>query len=176
MTSQQPAYKEIWFWIVFSPLLVVAGVSVVMLRFAWVGADDRVYDDYYKVGRMINNRFLAEETAKRLGVNGTLSFELGRQAVVVNVTSEAPTDTLQVTLSHPAKAAKDQTLALAKVGPNAFLAPFSQTPEGHYYILLEGNLNTSSHWRVAAEINFNQRSAVDFGVPQAAGLLLNPKQ
>ncbi len=176
MMLQPPAYKEIWFWVVFSPLLVIAGVCAVMLRFAWVGADDRVYDDYYKVGRMINNSFLAEETAKRLGVSGTLSFELSRQAVVVNVASEAPTDTLQVTLSHPAKAANDQTWALAKVGPNTFLAPFSQLPEGHYYILLEGNLNTSSHWRVSAEMDFNQHSAVDFGVLQEDGLLLNPKQ
>ena len=158
MMSKNPAYKEVWFWVVLSPLILVVLVCAVLLRFAIIGADDRVSDNYYKEGRMINNRFEAEQNAARLNLQGSVVFDEARSEVHASLTGDSLPETVQLTISHPATAALDKTLMLVRAG-SIYKAPLKIHFSGHQYVLLE-NVDSQNPWRLSTEINFNTSHSV----------------
>lgn len=164
MTTKQPAYKEVWFWVVFSPLILVVFVCAALIKFAVVGADSTVSDEYYKEGRMINNRFASEQNAERLSISAVAELDKSAQEIRLEVFGEELPEQVTLTLSHPADEELDRTLVLARVTPHQYRAPISPLPQGRYYLVLEADAMTGSHWRLSSEINFSQTASAQFGI------------
>lgn len=162
MSTAKPAYKEVWFWAVFSPLLIIAAVCAVLLRFALVGADDRVTGEYYKEGRMINERFAAESLAQDQQVHGVAAFDRAAQRVEVTLEGSVAPDQVRLTLSHPAEQTQDRTYILPQIRPGHYRAPLSAMPSGRYYLLVEAG-EGDAKWRVASEIDFTRADTARFG-------------
>lgn len=159
----KPWYKELWFWLLISPMLTLIVTVPIMLTTAFKGADDRVIDDYYKEGRMINNRFEAQALALTRGISGQLDFDwtVGEVWFVANTSlSEA---SLNLGFSHPAKAELDFSLTLKKASAKRYRADLPSMYKGRWYIYLEGGLTDGEGekvWRLSETVNLTDSRSI----------------
>jgi hypothetical protein len=162
-TKKASAYKEPWFWAVMGPLLVVIMVSLSMAGVAIWGADDRVTDDYFKEGRMINKHFAAEALAMSLAVRGSLEFDFTTAEVFAQVEAKKLPAELELTLSHPSAAAQDMTLVMQRVGEGRYRADLPTLNQGRWYLII-GNHQASAddRWQVSTEVDFRRSNSAQF--------------
>ena len=156
--QKQPAYKEFWFWMIMAPLLASVAVCSVLVSLAIVGGDDRVYDDYYKQGRLINNRFEAELAASDRNIRADIEFDFQTGEILLNIEGDVNAGELQLLVSHPLNAQQDQTIALRLVAPGRYRADLDRAFEGRWYVILSSGSgpDTDPLWRIASEIDFNR--------------------
>lgn len=167
-----PWYKELWGWIVFTPLIVVILTCTVMVTIAIRTADDVVIDDYYKEGRLINRSFSADQNAIDRGISGALVFNLA--ARVISFTLEKTVqleDELTLFLSHPAKTELDRTIQLQKISSTRFIADNVDVEKGRWYIRISPATSETSQlrgadgeektqWRLSGEIDLNNTTSI----------------
>lgn len=162
-TKKKTAYKEPWFWAVMGPLLVVIVVSLSMAGVAiWV-ADDRVKDEYYKEGRMINKHFAEEELALAQAVRGSLEFDFTTAEVFAELDAETLPMELELSFSHPASAEQDVTVVMQRIAEGRYRADLPALAQGRWYLII-GNRPTSAddRWRVTTEIDFRHTASAQF--------------
>lgn len=152
-----PWYKQFWAWFVFTPLIIVVIASLSMVVLAFKTKDDTVSDDYYKIGKMINQQFTPENKAHELGITAELKFDLLSGEVLLS--SSMPDDalfddqSLLLQLSHPILADKDYFLTLKKYTENSWRADSDKLTQGRWYIRLS-SLDESGNefWRLKGEV------------------------
>jgi len=157
-------YKEPGVWLLLTPLIVIFFVCSILVGFAVSGADDRISDDYYKEGKMINRRFAAEAKAKALGLKAELKIDAALGDVLLSMHgSPLREDQLQLYFSHPARADMDFVLPLSKVGANTYRGELDRELDKRWYLRLEPLINTSvsnEQWRLSATADFSRSQAL----------------
>lgn len=161
--SDSPKGGRLWFWIAMTPLFVVVIVTVSMAIFAFRQADDRVIDDYYKQGRMINKRFEAEKAAMDLGVQGKINFDMASYEVFIDLDAKVLPKKLLLTFSHPMDSAEDQTISLVPGNSGGYRADLNRHYSGRWYLILSAEAgDTYPAWQVTLDIDFNRNSNASF--------------
>ena len=158
----KPWYKEFGIWILITPLIFVVFICSVLIFFAVVGSDDRITDDYYKEGKMINNRFAAETLARQYAIRADINVNLNANLVDVHLLGEAPSvEALSLAFSHPAKAGLDSVLTLQRISGSKYRGKLESELTGRWYIRLEPVIdnNKRDKWRLAGENDFRARSS-----------------
>ncbi len=136
----KPWYRELWFWLLVSPMLTLIVTVPIMITTAFKGADDRVLDNYYKEGRMINNRFEEQALAVNLKMGGVIVFDWQTGELWFNANQDIAKTHLLVAFSHPANAALDFSLPLKQVDARRFRADLTSMQKGRWYFALQGTL------------------------------------
>lgn len=161
-TNKTPAYKEPWFWMVMGPLLVVMVVTMSMVAVAiWV-ADDRVEDNYYKEGRMINKRFAEEEVALAQGVHGTLNFDFTTAEVFAELEAKKHPAELALTFSHPSEANHDVSVVMQRIGEGRYRADLPAISKSRWYLIIGNNTEAADAWRVSTEVDLQRSHSAHF--------------
>lgn len=161
-------------------LLLVAGLPAltilacaVTVTIAVKGRDGVVSDDYYRQGLAINQSLKRDEVAIERGLSATLSLDLERQRIRVQVSQangENPPLTesqegqpLRLELINAVHPERDQRLILSPETDGRWFAEVRGLTKGPWDIVLEG-----SDWRLNAQ---RVRLGVDpqFLLPHAAG-------
>ncbi|MGH1484654.1 MAG: FixH family protein [Cellvibrionaceae bacterium] len=160
----KPWYREFWAWFILSPLIVVVIVSSITVTLAVRHADDRVIDNYYKEGRMINIRQDEDLLAQTLSVKASINFDQTLQELTLqlSVQGELP-DSLLLELGHPAQVDLDQAIVLKRVANDQYHAELpNKFFDNRWYLRLAPVFSDSEKtpWRVRGEINFAQTSTV----------------
>ena len=176
MTSQsksslaKPWYKEFWAWFILTPLIVVVIVSSIFVTLAVRYGDDRVLDNYYKEGRMINMRLDEDLLAQELQLSAHLFFDQELSELVVRLypeTMDMP-ESLSIYLGHPVEADFDQNLRLRRVAVNQF---HTELPpkifKDRWYLRIkplevESEVSDKQSWRLRSEINFTNPYQSEF--------------
>ncbi len=159
--SFRPAYREPWFWFVMAPLILSVLVSSVVVTLAFRGADDRVYGDYYKQGRMINYRFAAESSAVEQNVVAELEFDSGGRELRLQFSGKQAPDWIEVFVSHPAEADLDRTFTLRPRGEGRYMAHLTEPLQGRRYLVLTARVGDNQVlWRINTEANLDAASVV----------------
>lgn len=157
MTEQaKPWFKELWFWLLISPMLTLIVSVPIMVTTAFKGADDRVLDDYYKEGRMINHRFEEQTLAFELGISGVIEFDWVVGELSFTANQELDSASIDVQLSHPADAAQDLTMTLRKTSATRYRADIDSLSRGRWYLSVQGIVQQGEQeraWRIVDEIN-----------------------
>lgn len=150
VNNAKPWFKELWFWLLISPMLTLLVSVPIMLTTAFKGADDRVLDNYYKEGRMINHRFEEQKLAALLNLQGAISVNPSTQelSVLFKTPMNAPTITLE--FSHPAAKERDFIVELSLTSPEHYWGMLPKV-SGRWYVLLTGK-HQDRLWRIPAEI------------------------
>jgi len=161
--TKKPAWKETWFWLVMAPLLLVVVVSMGTVTLAFRVADDRVPDDYFKEGRMINKHFAQEQNALALDVSGQVEFDFAALQVRAELSARFLPGELHLTLSHPANAGRDTVLVLRRTGEREFRATLPQALEGRWYLVVSAaDSGAQKGWRVTTEVDFEKSHTASF--------------
>ena len=156
--DEGPWYKQFWAWFILTPLIVViiAGTSMVVIAFQQ--KQDIVEDDYYTVGKMINQRFDAQEQAKKLGVQAKITFDNKASQIVLfaSANDSVIDSSLILNLSHPVDAAQDKYVTLKKSAHGQWLGSLNEVPEGRWYLRLSSIDDAGAElWRMQGELDFS---------------------
>lgn len=175
-----PWYREFWAWFILTPLIVVVITCSITVTIAVRNADDRVVDNYYKEGRMINFRHDQDLLAKSLSMEAKVNFdrELGELTVFLTGDGALP-EKLTLNVSHPAKARLDQQLTLTRVAENQYHAELLTPFLSHRWYLkmvperdenseatnsddnnIADGADSQSIWRLRGEIDLSKTSTV----------------
>lgn len=162
--NPQPWYRQFWAWFVLAPLIVVVIVSSYTISLAVGGADDRVLDNYYKEGRMINVRLDQDILAAKLQLQADIRFdqELGELVVELQSVDDKPlSDSLTLELGHPAKQAFDHSIVLTRVAKNSYQAELDNVLQYRWYLrLYPNNVTDDQLWRLKGEIDFARKPTI----------------
>ena len=156
----RPWYREPWPWIVIAVPASAVAAGVTMLWLAIATNDGLVIDDYYKQGLAVNQVIRRDQQAFDLDYRArvVLSDDSSRIRVLVSSASEAPLPaTLQLRLTHPTSAGKDQTLALAAQPGGGYAASLLPLEEGRWLVTVEDPKKT---WRLLGKWHLPAETAV----------------
>ena len=153
-----PGYRQFWFWFVFGPLLFIVVLCGILVFIAFKYSDDVVTDNYYKVGRMINQTLEQDEKAAELGLLANVKIDQLTGDVIVSITGKHsfPTQML-LFLDNPAKANKDQRILLTENAAGKYRGELSAPIEYSWYIALipeaDANRRKDAEWLLTGQID-----------------------
>lgn len=150
-------YQEPWFWFVMSPLIVVVFVSSFTVYVSVKNSDDRVKDDYYKEGRLINAHRLKDKLAASLGLSATVKLNKATSIIELSIAPFADVDVLAIDFSHPADEALDRRVAFEPKGQGRYEAALSSPISGRWYIEIVGINDEDLPWRLKSEWTINNQ-------------------
>lgn len=158
-------YQQFWGWFVFTPLIVVVIASGFFVSTAFKHADDVVIDNYYQEGRTINQTFEQDKQAQALGLKGELRFDRTTGEVFLQLESKkALTETLTLSLSHPASRKHDRQLELKRRSSLFYRGDLERNIDHSWYVRIEPvEPNGESSWRLSGRIDFSQGESLLLG-------------
>ncbi|MFD1214994.1 FixH family protein [Microbulbifer celer] len=156
----RPWYREIWFWILMAPLIMVVIMSTIMVSIAVRYADDTVSDTYYKDSRLYHFMAHQDQRAAELGMAGMVQYDPVEKSISVNLKGDLIyPEQLLLTLSHPVEADLDTHVVVDLLAPGRYRGQLNETLQNRWYLQLSPELDPKQHekaeWRLKGEINFN---------------------
>jgi uncharacterized protein len=159
-TAEQtlPGYRQFWFWFVFGPLLFIMVLCGILVTVAFKNSDDVVTDNYYKVGRMINQTLEQDVKAAELGLVAKLKIDQLSGDVMLSLSGNhrSPKQML-LFLDNPAKANKDQRIVLTEIAAGEYRGALSAAIEYAWYIALipevEASRRKDAEWLLSGQID-----------------------
>jgi uncharacterized protein len=156
-----PWYRQFWFWFVFGPLLFIIVLCGITVSVAFHFADDVVTDNYYKVGRMINQTLEQDEKAAELGLQAKVKIDQLTGDVMVSLTGNHSFPKQMVLfLDNPAKANKDQRILLTEIAAGEYRGELNAAIEYSWYIALipeaDANRRKDAEWLLTGQIDISK--------------------
>ncbi|GGY63198.1 hypothetical protein GCM10011613_03560 [Cellvibrio zantedeschiae] len=163
MTDQTPEkvlpwYRQFWFWFVFGPLIFIILMCVLTVTIAFKNSDDVVTDNYYKVGRMINQTLAQDEKAAELHLVAQVKFDLVTGEVALSLTgNHSFPKQMLLFLDNPAKANKDQSILLTEISSGNYRGELREPIEYSWYLALvpeaDVNRRKQAEWLLTGQID-----------------------
>jgi len=158
-TDTKPWYRQFWPWFIIALPASSVVFSIATLVVAVRNADSLVRDDWYDAGVMINHDFDKERVAADLGLKALFEVDAAGGLVVrLEGGGVAALTGMQLQLSCPSSAARDQVLDLVATGPGRFIpTSAARNLAGRWDVALTPR-NTAlataqdSEWRMAGRV------------------------
>ena len=151
----KPWYRQFWPWFIIAlpASAVVGGLTTVWI--AMQTTDSLVLKSEDGIRNASDRKIAAERLASELGLAAALSIDPGTGVVTVVMRSgdlDTAPQTLDLELSHPTLAGRDQAITLNKALPDeagnpVWVGHFVNVPTGRYYAVLRAG----ETWRLTAE-------------------------
>lgn len=152
--NANPWYREFWAWFVLAPLILIVLVCSVLISVAVSQRDDLVVDDYYKVGKMINQEFAPEQEAQRLAVEAQLTIDIESGELFVDLNQSGPA-LLSLEFSHPSDSSLDMVTILRSADQKRYRADIEALEPSRWYVRLNAITEDDEViWRLKGELNF----------------------
>jgi hypothetical protein len=158
-----PWYKQFWPWFIMGLPATVVVACIYTVALAFQNQDSLVNDNYYKVGKAINQSLGQREAAKKLAIIAQVNFDFSTQTVTVTTNSsnvdsgDFALSDLVLTLSHPLDSKQDNIIALSNVAPTVFSGSVPSL-SGRWYLKLIGSSDQlTGGWSIDGEIDLNIR-------------------
>jgi len=153
-----PWYRQFWFWFVFGPLIFIILMCGVFVTVAFKNSDDVVTDNYYKVGRMINQTLAQDEKAAELGLIAKVKIDQLTGDVLVSLSGKHSfPKQLLLFLDNPAKAIKDQRILLTEIAAGEYRGELDTAIEYNWYISLipeaDANRRKDAEWLLTGQMD-----------------------
>jgi hypothetical protein len=153
-----PWYRQFWFWFVFGPLIFIIIMCGIMATIAFKNSDDVVTDNYYKVGRMINQTLAQDVKAAELGLIAKVKIDQLTGDVLVSLTgNHSYPKHMLLFLDNPAKADKDQRILLSEIAAGEYRGELQTAIEYAWYIALipeaDANRRKDAEWLLSGQID-----------------------
>ncbi|MFV8784385.1 FixH family protein [Microbulbifer sp. SA54] len=156
----RPYYRELWFWLVMAPLILVVIMSALMVSIAVRYGDDTVSDTYYKDSRMYHFVAHQDQRAAELNLAGFVLVDQAEKFITLDLRGDIDfPEQLLLTLSHPVAADMDTHVVLQELAPGRYRGELEQALQHRWYLQLSPELDPQhsekADWRLKGEINFN---------------------
>jgi uncharacterized protein len=160
----QAWYRQGWAWFLLTPLIVIVLVMTAYISIAVKMADDVVVDNYYREGRMYNERLEQDHQAQALGMRADLRFDLETGEAFMVLHGDDQPASLVLLVQHPTEADLDQVLVFSATGHSNYRADLDQAIHyARYLQLFPGSAavdRAAARWRLKGELNFSDAQQV----------------
>src|SRR5690606_32326324 len=159
--DKKPWYRQVWFWFVMTPLIVVVCVSAVLVTIAFRYSDDVVIYNYYKQGLMINQTLEQDRMSLAYGLSAHLRFDQVTGEVLATLPAhEAVPEKLLLLLDHPLEADLDQQIVLHHLAAGRYRGDLEGALDFSWYLVLTPELDklrrTEAEWILSGRIDFSR--------------------
>ncbi|WP_281645266.1 FixH family protein [Parendozoicomonas sp. Alg238-R29] len=164
-------YQEPWAWYIVGVILVTITWGTFQVIVSFKNADEVVVDDYYKVGKAINQDLSRDRRAHEQNIAANINFDeaSGSLNVAMSGSLDSWPQQLRLRLLPAAKGVEKQVIALLQTpAQNTLYKGQSQgIPAGRYYVHLETldeitpEKGYLSGWRLNREIWIEENMPVE---------------
>lgn len=161
-TTIPPWHKQFWPWFIIGLLClsVVHGGS--MLVFATLNPPGLISDDYYEVGKGINQSLDRENLAKQLKLKATITFDNEAGVADMRLEGYSGPAVLKLNVISPTQPERDRHITMQKISEGHYTGQLQDALEGRRYVELIGQEGRND-WRLFGEEVLQPGSIIRLG-------------
>jgi len=147
-----PWYKQLWPWIVFSPMIFVVPAGFWMIYISVVTNDGSIVDNVYRDGRTYIERTEEDTMAVDLRLNAQMQMIGDQISLRLNGDLAQAPQSLSLLYIFDTSALYDHSVELNRTPDGRYTGKLTEPIEGQRSLLLEP-INAEPHWRLHGQIN-----------------------
>lgn len=149
-TPIQPWYKQFWPWFIIGLLSLSVVQGSFMLIFSMRNPPGLISDNYYEVGKGINQSLDRENLAKQLQLSATLNIDNLKGVAQLQLKGFSGPQQLVLNIISPTQPERDRRIILQAQGNGAYSGQLEDAAEGRRFVELIGS-EGGKDWRLFDE-------------------------